>query len=67
MFARVPDASKCAFATFARRLFEAGTPWIDCQTHTEHLARFGAKDIPRGAYLALLEAELGERRGFGGA
>ena len=44
MFAHAPDASKCAFATFARQIFAAGTPWIDCQVYTDHLARFGAKD-----------------------
>ena len=58
MFARRPDASKCAFATFARRLFDAGTPWIDCQVHTDHLARFGAREIPRTEYLQLLDREM---------
>lgn len=58
MFARVPDASKCAFATFARKLFEKGVPWIDCQVYTDHLARFGAKEIPRSEYLSLLNAEM---------
>ena len=58
MFAHVPDASKCAFATFAQHLFENGTPWIDCQTHTEHLARFGAKEIPRRDYIAMLKSAL---------
>lgn len=58
MFAQVPDASKCAFATFARKLFEKGVPWIDCQVYTDHLARFGAKEIPRSEYLALLSHEM---------
>lgn len=58
MFARVPDASKCAFATFARRMFEHGTPWIDSQVYTDHLARFGAKEIPRREYLTLLSTEM---------
>ena len=58
MFARVPDASKCAFATFARRMFENGTPWIDSQVYTDHLARFGAKEIPRREYLTLLSTEM---------
>ena len=56
MFARVPDASKCAFATFARRMFDGGIPWIDCQVYTDHLARFGAKEIPRSEYLKMLTA-----------
>ena len=58
MFARVPDASKCAFATFAKRMFEAGVPWIDCQVYTDHLARFGAKEIPRHEYLKLLGEQM---------
>lgn len=58
MFARVPDASKCAFATFAQRMFANGVPWIDCQVYTDHLARFGAKEIPREEYLALLRNAL---------
>ena len=58
MFAHAPDASKCAFATFARQMFAAGTPWIDCQVYTDHLARFGAKEIPRSAYLDLLAREM---------
>lgn len=60
MFARVPDASKCAFATFARRMFDRGVPWIDCQVYTDHLARFGAKEIPRAEYLQLLSSALGD-------
>lgn len=58
MFARVPDASKCAFAVFARRMFDAGVPWIDCQVHTDHLARFGAEEISRSEYLVLLREAL---------
>ena len=58
MFARVSDASKCAFAHFAGILFENGLPWIDCQVHTDHLARFGAKEIPRAEYLLMLRNVL---------
>ena len=58
MFAAVPDASKCAFATFARKMFDNGVPWIDCQVYTDHLARFGAKEIPRAEYLKMLSAAL---------
>ena len=58
MFARVPDASKCAFATFARRMFDGDVPWIDCQVYTDHLARFGAKEIPRAEYLKMLTVAL---------
>lgn len=58
MFARVPDASKCAFATFAKRMFDNGVPWIDCQVYTDHLARFGAKEIPRSEYLQMLSTAM---------
>ena len=58
MFASVPDASKCAFATFARQMFGNGVPWIDCQVYTDHLARFGAKEIPRSEYLQMLSSAL---------
>ena len=54
MVARVSDASKCAFAYFASIMFDKGLPWIDCQVYTDHLARFGAKDIPRAGCLQLL-------------
>jgi leucyl/phenylalanyl-tRNA--protein transferase len=54
MFTLSPDASKAAFATLARSLFDAGCLLIDCQVETEHLARFGAKDIPRRRFLQLL-------------
>jgi len=55
MFARVSDASKVAFATFVQ------TGWfrlIDCQLQTDHLERFGAREIPRVDYLAELEQSL---------
>ena len=45
MFALVPDASKIAFALGVEYLARQGIEIIDCQMHTEHLARFGAKEI----------------------
>ena len=39
-------------------MFENGIPWIDCQTYTDHLARFGAKEIPRAEYLGMLQDAL---------
>jgi len=54
MFTRAPDASKAAFVTAARALFDAGCRLIDCQVETEHLARFGAADVPRRRFLQLL-------------
>jgi leucyl/phenylalanyl-tRNA--protein transferase len=56
MFSRAPDASKAAFASAARALFAAGCLLIDCQVETEHLARFGAQDMPRRRFLQRLAA-----------
>ena len=65
MFARAPDASKLAFVALVRQLEAWGTTLIDCQVHTEHLERFGAREIPRGEFLEALHAalELPTRRG----
>jgi leucyl/phenylalanyl-tRNA---protein transferase len=54
MFARVPDASKAAFATLVPQLERWGFDLIDCQQHTHHLARFGAVLWPRRRYLEAL-------------
>ena len=47
MFARVADASKIALAHLVRRLEHQQFGIIDCQMNTAHLARFGAREIPR--------------------
>lgn len=51
MFANTADASKVAFVVAVEQLAAWGTTQIDCQVHTEHLARFGAREVPRVAYL----------------
>lgn len=56
MFAKASDASKVAFVHLVRQLRQWGIPWIDCQVHTPHLERFGAREIPRQAFLAGLGA-----------
>jgi leucyl/phenylalanyl-tRNA--protein transferase len=55
MFALKPNASKAAFISFARMLFENGVRLIDCQQHTAHLESLGAEDIGRKEFLALLK------------
>ena len=35
-----------------------GIGLVDCQVRTEHLARFGARELPRRVFLAKLEAAL---------
>jgi leucyl/phenylalanyl-tRNA--protein transferase len=57
MFTAVPDASKIALAHLVRQLERLGFGMIDCQMRTEHLARFGAREIPRAAFTRKL-AEL---------
>lgn len=64
MFARRPDASKLAFVHLVRRLAQHGYPLIDCQMHTEHLARFGARQIPRSAFLAWIGPLVNEAAGL---
>lgn len=50
MFARVADASKIALAHLVRRLKSRQFGIIDCQMNTAHLARFGAREIPRRVF-----------------
>ena len=52
MFATEPDASKVAFTTLLGHLAMWGFRIVDCQVHTEHLARFGATMWPRERFLA---------------
>lgn len=54
MFTRAPDASKLAFVTLVEQLGRWGIELIDCQTHTDHLARFGATLWPRATFLQRL-------------
>ena len=55
MFTRVPDASKIAFVTLVDQLRRWEFGMIDCQMTTEHLARFGAQEIPRAAFVRQLD------------
>jgi len=47
MFAKVSDASKVALATLVSLCKEKGIRMIDCQMTTEHLLRFGAREVSR--------------------
>jgi leucyl/phenylalanyl-tRNA--protein transferase len=58
MFALEPDASKVAFATLLGNLVAWDFDFVDCQTRTEHLERFGAVGIPRRDFLSLLQRSL---------
>ena len=54
MFSRVRDASKVALVHLVEGLNRGGFTLLDTQFITAHLARFGAVEIPREQYLALL-------------
>lgn len=58
MFADRPDASKVAFATAVEWLAARGVTLVDCQVRTDHLVRFGAREIPRRAFLERLARAL---------
>jgi leucyl/phenylalanyl-tRNA--protein transferase len=58
MFTRVTDASKVAFVRFIEDLAAHGFHMVDCQVYTEHLARFGAREIPRARFLTELAGAL---------
>lgn len=62
MFARRPDASKLAFVHLVHALKEQGFGLIDCQMHTEHLARFGAAEVPRALFTAALSQLVRQER-----
>ncbi|WP_373974754.1 leucyl/phenylalanyl-tRNA--protein transferase [Chitinibacter sp. SCUT-21] len=55
MFARRADASKIAFVHAVQWLSAQGFGLIDCQMYTDHLARFGAREISRDDFIEQLE------------
>lgn len=55
MFSRATDASKICLVHLVERLRQRGFVLLDTQFTTEHLKRFGAIDVPRRKYEALLE------------
>lgn len=56
MFSRRSDASKVAFVYLCRQLQQWGFSFIDCQTHSEHMQRFGAQTLSRSEFLRRLQA-----------
>ncbi len=57
MFSKVSNASKVAFIHMVREQVQQGCRLIDCQMHTPHLESLGAEEIPRAAFLKLLEVD----------
>ncbi len=64
MFSLRTDASKVALVHLVRLLREGGFSLLDVQFITPHLARFGAVEIPRDAYLGLLSKALVKKAFF---
>jgi leucyl/phenylalanyl-tRNA---protein transferase len=58
MFSERPDASKAAFARGVEWLGSWGVELVDCQVRTEHLARFGAREMARDEFLDRLGRAL---------
>ena len=58
MFAKRSNASKAAFITLAKFLFNDEIYFIDCQNHTPHLESLGAIEISRHEYIKLLRENL---------
>ena len=55
MFRREPNASKLALLHLVDHVSARGLDWIDVQVMSPHLERFGARPIPRAAFLDRLE------------
>ena len=71
MFSRERDASKVALVHLVARLIKGGFRLLDCQFMTEHLRSFGAIEIPRDDFRALLAEAVEQtatfQRDLGGA
>jgi len=58
MFTLVSNASNVGLVKFVEHLKELSFDMIDCQVTTEHLIRFGAREITRTLFLKQLEKSL---------
>jgi leucyl/phenylalanyl-tRNA--protein transferase len=65
MFHRARDASKVAMVHLVARLIVGGFELLDTQYVTEHLRSFGAIEIPRRRYIALLDKAIKGEADFG--
>ena len=55
MFSKVSNSSKVAFVRLVQHLKRLQFMLIDCQVKTDHLMRFGAREIPRKVFLEQLK------------
>ncbi|MDR2793775.1 MAG: leucyl/phenylalanyl-tRNA--protein transferase [Treponema sp.] len=58
MFTKVSNASKAAFLTLARFLFDQGVLFIDSQVYTPYIESLGGQNMKRSDYLILLRTTL---------
>ena len=58
MFTRIANGSKIALVMLTRYLSDLSFMMIDCQVTTDHLIRFGAREIPRQEFLKQLKNAL---------
>lgn len=58
MFTKATDSSKSAFIIFMRAFIECGGMMLDSQSYTDNIARYGAKNISRSAFLKIEEKAL---------
>lgn len=64
MFHRQRDASKVALVALVERMRRREFQLLDIQFMTEHLAQFGAVEIPRSDYLTRLQTALQIKTSF---
>jgi len=64
MFSRERDASKVALVHLVARLKAGGFRLLDAQFTTEHLRQFGAIDVERSVYQAMLEEAIAATADF---
>jgi leucyl/phenylalanyl-tRNA--protein transferase len=55
MFSKSSQASRAAFTYYVQHLEEEGIQLLDCQVYTKYLEGFGARMIPRSAFIQLLK------------
>lgn len=58
MFTRMTDASKVALSALVRQALHLDLALIDCQMTTEHLLRFGARELSREKFQGRLDAHI---------
>jgi leucyl/phenylalanyl-tRNA--protein transferase len=64
MFSRERDASKVALVHLAARLIKGDFRLLDCQFMTEHLRGFGAVEVSRATFRALLAEAIDRPASF---